>query len=177
MSRLLHRCELFLSAPSPIYQFCLALYVPTYHWLEGCPVHLKDVFKVGTSYKLNIYVFVNVKVFAFKLFLFFQEKELNQNWGTICVWFQLFNVPNQKLHTFANSICLFLTRRFWALGFLTYTLSCAKLKKNPPWKISKVSLHVPATSAATSVQLAAGLMFNKHYFQIQFFVCSFCFPF
>ena len=32
-------------------------------------MHLKDVFKVGTSYKLNIYVFVNVKVFALKRFL------------------------------------------------------------------------------------------------------------
>ena len=36
--------------------------------------------------------------------------------------------------------------RFWGLGFLIYTLSCANLKKIPPWKIQWVSLHVPATS-------------------------------
>ena len=45
-----------------------------------------------------------------------------------------------------------LESRFWALGFLIYTLSCANFKKNPPWQINFVSLHVPATSGYSPMQ-------------------------
>ena len=42
-----------------------------------------------------------------------------------------------------------LNPRFWALGFLIYILSSANFnKKNPPWQIQKVTVHVPATSVA-----------------------------
>ena len=39
-----------------------------------------------------------------------------------------------------------LNSRFWALGFLIYTLSCANFKKDPPWYIFFLSLLVPDTS-------------------------------
>ena len=40
-----------------------------------------------------------------------------------------------------------LNARFWAFGFLIYTSSSTNFKKNPPWYIFFVSVHVPATSA------------------------------
>ena len=39
-----------------------------------------------------------------------------------------------------------LRARFWTFGFLIYTSSSANFKKNPPWYIFFVSVHVPATS-------------------------------